>query len=55
MLRSLEAKGITYSETPDRRNLKISFQIKAVVDILISVEKTGIGKITEAETRTVDS
>lgn len=49
MLRSLTAKDITLSETPDRRNLKILFDDKAVVDMLKFVEKTEVGKRPEAE------
>lgn len=54
MRRSLTAKNITLSETPDRRNLKTLFENEAVVDMLKFVEKTETGQRPEAEAHRAD-
>jgi hypothetical protein len=55
MVRKLRAKGITISETPDRRDLKILFEDNAIVDMLEFVEKTDVGKRPGADIKKVDS
>jgi hypothetical protein len=55
MVRKLRAKGITISETPDCRDLKIPFEDNAVVDMLEFVEKPDIGKRPGADIKKVDS
>jgi hypothetical protein len=55
MVKKLEAKDITVSETPDRRKLKILFSDNAIVDMLEFVEKTEVGKRPGAENDRVDS
>lgn len=54
MRRSLTAKNITLSETPDWRNLKALFENEAVVDMLKFGEKTEIGQRPETETHRAD-
>jgi hypothetical protein len=53
-VRKLRAKGITISETPDCRDLKIPFEDNAVVDMLEFVEKPDIGKRPGADIKKVD-
>jgi hypothetical protein len=55
MVRKLGAKGITIDETRDRRNLRILFEDNAMVDMLESVGKTGVGKRPGAEPNKVGS
>lgn len=44
MVQKLKARGVTVSETPDRRNLELLFRDNAIVDMLEFMEKTEVGK-----------
>jgi hypothetical protein len=55
MIRKLNTKNITISETPDRRNVGILFGDKATVDVFEFIEKTEVGKRLAEEADRVDS